>query len=231
MYRSKPERREALRSYPTSSATRSIKRGQRSLANRLVAAQRSAAFFDGPRDQGYGGLRYDGRWAGVATDLINDYELPSTANILHVQCEKGFLLHELKSQLPQSNVLGTETSPYAIATAHGFARGHIQEISPTHLPFPDDSFNLVVALGVAYTLTLADAVSCMREIQRLAAGDAFITLASYEEEWELDAMREWSLLGNLILREQEWVEVMSSAEYVGTYDLVTARKLGVSIAE
>ena len=34
--------------------------------NRAISLRFDAAYFDGPRAQGYGGYRYDGRWRTVA---------------------------------------------------------------------------------------------------------------------------------------------------------------------
>ena len=39
-------------------------------ANRETALKFGAEYFDGKREQGYGGYRYDGRWVPIARDIV-----------------------------------------------------------------------------------------------------------------------------------------------------------------
>ena len=48
-------------------------------------------YFDGTRQQGYGGYKYDGRWKSVALSMIKHYSLKQNAKILDIGCAKGFL--------------------------------------------------------------------------------------------------------------------------------------------
>ena len=47
-------------------------------------------YFDGAREQGYGGYYYDGRWVSVAKRLIERYNVSAKSNFLDVGCAKGF---------------------------------------------------------------------------------------------------------------------------------------------
>src|SRR5580698_10588187 len=67
-----------------------------------IARQFEYDYWDGERGYGFGGYKYDGRWAVVAQALIDRYHLASNAKILDVGCGKGFLLYELKKLLPQA---------------------------------------------------------------------------------------------------------------------------------
>src|SRR5438045_3795439 len=53
---------DALRSYPRSSGRGVI---SRTIKNRLAALPRDREFFDGARENGYGGFVDDGRWGPV----------------------------------------------------------------------------------------------------------------------------------------------------------------------
>lgn len=218
-----------LRSYPTSAASREVRVGQRSLGDRIVASMRGHDFFDGERNCGYGGLSYDGRWNPVARDFVEDFELNENSRVLQLQCEKGFLLHEFRSVVPGIEVRGTEDSDYALGHLHEGLEGCVVKCRPMELGFPTKSFDLVIALGIVYTLTMRDAIDTLREISRVSRGSAFVTLASYSSNAEYDAMREWSLLGNLILREAEWLQIMEWSGYTGAYNFVTATTLGVRL--
>ena len=65
-----------------------------------VAIQYSQDYWDGERQYGYGGYRYDGRWRAVAEDMARHYQLQPGNNILDVGCGKGFLLYEFTQVVP-----------------------------------------------------------------------------------------------------------------------------------
>ena len=78
---------------------------------------------------------------------------------------------------------------------------------------------------MVYTLNLGDAIQCLRRIDRLGFR-SFITLASYDTEEDLRLYRKWTLLGTtVILKREEWIEVMKHAGYVGDYTFIDAKRL------
>ena len=60
-----------------------------------IAKQFGYDFFDGERKYGYGGYKYDGRWAPVAQQMIEHYGLQPGMKVLDVGCGKGHLLYEM----------------------------------------------------------------------------------------------------------------------------------------
>lgn len=210
---------DALAGYPKPATPRKVI--ERGIANRLIAAERGAEFFDGARVNGYGGLKDDGRWAPIAANLIQTYGLAPGARVLQIQAEKGFLLREL--QALGLEVAGTETSEYAI----GQAVVKLDRGRPDELPYREGMFDFVIALGAVYTLDLPGAVRCLREIQRVGRGKSFITLAAYASEDDFWLMRCWSLLGTQILLKDHWLTVLEHAGYTGDYAFVTAQGLGL----
>ena len=56
-----------------------------------IARKFDKNFWDGDRKYGYGGYKYDGRWAIPAKKLIELYDLQDGASILDVGCGKGDL--------------------------------------------------------------------------------------------------------------------------------------------
>ena len=95
------------------------------------------------------------------------------------------------------------------------------------LPFEDKEFDFVISIGVVYTLTLRDAILCLKEIKRVGKGKSFITLGSYRNEEEFKLFRYWSVLGCTILHVDEWVEVLKEAGYTGDYQFITAEYLNL----
>ena len=56
-------------------------------------------YFDGTREQGYGGYKYDGRWRPLAVAMIKHYKLDNDSKILEIGCAKGYLIKEFKNLL------------------------------------------------------------------------------------------------------------------------------------
>lgn len=212
---------DALQSYPATPkpVADRVKAG---IAARIAAAPRGKDFFDGDRVNGYGGFKNDGRWARVAKYMVEQYGLPPGANVLQIQAEKGFLLSEF--QKLGMSIHGTETSEYAIENA---------EVPLDHAKysvFRQNSFDLVIAIGAVYTQTLTDAIAMLRSIEgaKRPGGHSFITLGAWESDEDFRLLRAWSLLGETLLKPDDWRSVMAHAGYTGDYKFVTAQSLGLA---
>ena len=184
----------------------------RTIEDRILAAYRGMDFFDGPRNCGYGGMKYDGiKWAATAEFIMEIY---NPRRVIQFGCEKGFLLAELK--LRGVDIIGIDSSPYA--------RSHALEGVKILPGLPSDQlgnpFDLALALGLVYTSNLGDAMSCIRMVERVAH-KAFITLMSTETDNEEKLLRRWTLLGTTILSKADWVEVLKHCGYTGDYWFIT----------
>ena len=65
-----------------------------------LALQWGYDYWDGSRETGYGGYRYDGRWRKVADAMIAAYGIRPGMRILDVGAGKGFLLHDFLEAVP-----------------------------------------------------------------------------------------------------------------------------------
>src|SRR6185437_14625017 len=74
--------------------------------NRRLALKFDVEYFDGPREQGYGGYHYDGRWRAVARKVVEHFRLKPGDRVLDIGCAKGFLLRDLQAELPGLQVFG-----------------------------------------------------------------------------------------------------------------------------
>jgi len=199
----------------------------RTIRNRILASYRGRDYYDGDRNNGYGGFKYDGRWVPIAKNMYREYSLNESSAVLQVGCEKGFLLHDFHQLYPKLKVRGTEVSAYAIEHAMPTVKPYITQAPFTELPFDDGEFDLVIAIGVVYTLTLSDAISCLKEIGRVGRGKAFVTLGAYRDEEEFRLFRYWTVLGCTVLHVDDWVEVLKEAGYRGDYHFATAKTLNL----
>ena len=82
-----------LEGYPLPKEPRYVSENLRKISNRIKAVNRDKEFFDGDRNNGYGGYNYDGRWVNLAKKIISEYGMKNNSKFLHVNSEKGFLLY------------------------------------------------------------------------------------------------------------------------------------------
>ena len=216
-----------LKGYPQPTKLRIVAKNLRTVHHRIIASQRDQDFFDGDRNYGYGGYKYDGRWIPIAERIIEDYSLQNNSSVLHLDCEKGFLLHDLVNAEPSLRIVGTETSDYAIEHAMPNVKNHIKKTTTIDLPFADNSFDFVIAFGVIYTQTLVDAIKTLKEINRISKGQSFITLAAYETDEEYFLFKDWTLLGTLMFKINEWETILKHAGYKGDYTFTGAQSLNL----
>lgn len=208
---------------------RFVSKNLRTIKNRIIASYKGKEFYDGDRNNGYGGYKYDGRWTKVASDIFRIYKLNNKAKILQIGSDKGFLLNDIKLIKPFSTVRGVENSSYAISKTLPKVKKFIIKSDFTKLPFKNNYFDFVIAIGPIYTLNLSDAIKCLKEIKRVGMGKSFITLGSYDTIAEFNLFRYWTLLGCTILSKSEWVEVLKHCKYTGDYMFNTSKSLNLKI--
>ena len=215
-----------LGEYPSPEKPRYVGSNLRTINHRIVATYRDKNFFDGDRNFGYGGFKYDGRWKKVADKLCDEYKLDNNSSFLQLGCEKGFLLKDLRSKYANIRITGLETSNYAISNSMNEIKNDVKFCDNyLKLNYKDNEFDFVMALGVVYTHSLGDAIKCLKEIQRVGKGKSFITLASYEDKNDYWLFKQWSLLGTTILLKSEWRELLGHVNYSGDYFFTNAATL------
>ena len=217
---------DLLNNYPVIKK-RYVSKNSRTIKNRIVASYRGKKFYDGKREDGYGGFKYDSRWKAVAKKIFDVYRLKDNAKILQIGCDKGFLLQDIKEIFPKAKVRGIEVSDYAIQSADKKIKKFIKKGLFYDLPFKKNEFDFVIAIGPVYSLNLANAIKCLKEIKRVGKDKSFITLGSYESERDFRLFRYWTVLGSTILKKKEWIEVLKHTKYNGDYKFNTAKSLNL----
>lgn len=186
-------------------------------ANRLIARRFGFEYFDGTRDQGYGGYRYDGRWRPIARDIADYFGLKAGDRVLDVGCAKGFLMRDLIEAVPGLEVWGLEVSQYAIDHCDEAVRGRIVRGSADRLPFPSGAFAAALGINVIHNLPYDACVAAVREIERLAPGRGYIQVDAYRNEEERDVFLDWVLTAETFGTPEMWVELFRKACYTGAY--------------
>jgi SAM-dependent methyltransferase len=185
--------------------------------NRLIARQFGREYFDGTRDQGYGGYRYDGRWLPIARDIVAHYRLAPGDRVLDIGCAKGFLMRDLMAVVPGLDVWGLEISSYAIESCHPDARGRIVRGTAQRLPFASNSFAAAICINVIHNLHYDACVEAVREIERAAPGRGYIQVDAYRNDNERDIFLDWVLTADTFGKPEMWRELFERAGYSGDY--------------
>jgi ubiquinone/menaquinone biosynthesis C-methylase UbiE len=183
-----------------------------------TARQFGEMYFDGPREYGYGGYRYDGRWIPVAEDVIRHFGLKAGDRILDVGCAKGFLIKDLMKVCPGLEAFGLDISEYALMHCDREVVGRIHLGNATRLPFPSGSFDAVISINTIHNLDRKGVVMALREIERLAPGRAFVQVDSYHTPEQRDLFMQWVLTAVFHDYPQGWVGVFEEAGYTGDWD-------------
>lgn len=175
-------------------------------ASRNIDGTFGKDYFDGDRSRGYGGYKDDGRWAAIAKKLQERYGLTAKSTVLDLGCAKGFLLKELALLIPGVAVRGFEVSQYAKDTAPDLVRPVIDVGYPTRLPYPDDSFDLVLAINAMHFMPEADVRRTFDEIKRVTrrGGHVFVQVDAYTNDLQHRSMMAWAPIIKTFLTPDGW---------------------------
>jgi len=204
---------------------------KRKLKQRIIAWGLDEAYYDGERENGYGGFTYDGRWQNLIPEFVRRYHLDENSRVLDVGCKKGFFLHDLKELYPGIQVKGVESHPYPIETSMPSVKPDIHLAPYSELPFEDGSFDFVLAFSSVYMLNLGGVANALREIERVGRGNSYVTLGAYNNDEERRIFEKWTLVGTTILHVDEWRELFDIVGYTGDYYFTTPASLNLGESE
>ncbi len=187
-------------------------------AHRQVARQFGPEFFDGDRLHGYGGYSYHPRFWQETVKLFRDhYGLADDASVLDVGCGKGFMLHDFKELMPNLQVAGLDISEYAIANAMEDVKPFVQVGNAKALPYPDDSFDLVISINTVHNLPLEECKQSLREIERVSRRHAFLIVDAWHDDTEKLRMHQWNLTALTYMHVDNWIRLFDEVGYQGDY--------------
>ena len=195
-----------------------LKRGEaKTLEQQELARKFNKDFFDGDRNNGYGGYSYNERfWINVVPDFIKFYNLKDGDKILDIGCGKGFMLYDFKKANSNFEVQGIDISEYAIKNAKPEVKDYLKIGDAKTLEYPDKYFDLAISITTVHNLELEDCKQGLREIERVSK-NKFITVDAYSNEKEKELMYAWNLTAKTILHTEEWKKLFIESRYTGDF--------------
>ena len=185
---------------------------------RTIARRFGKEFFDGDRNQGYGGFAYNAKfWQPVIPDFIKFWGLNSKSSVLDVGCAKGFMLYDLSKLIPGINLRGIDVSEYAINNSVSEIKKFVQIADAKKIPFPDNSFDVVISINTVHNLDRVECAEALREITRVSKKYSFITVDAYRNEDEKEKMHAWNLTAKTIMSVDDWKSFFKEVDYNGDY--------------
>jgi SAM-dependent methyltransferase len=185
-----------------------------------VASRFGEDYWDGARQYGYGGYRYDGRWRPIAERMAEHYNLKPGMRLLDVGAGKGFLLHEFTQVVPGLEVAGIDISAYGVANAKEEVRSALTVGDATTLPYDDNSFDLVISLGTLHNFAIENLWSAVSEIERVGRGGKYIMVESYRNQREKANLLYWQLTCKSFYSTGDWEWLYRKIGYTGDYGYI-----------
>jgi len=115
--------------------------------------------------------------------ILQELDKLSFQNFLDVGCAEGMFLLGVKNKCPQCSVYGVDFSAIGLQKAKNYVGqvGFLACADATHLPFRDNSFDLVLC---SETLEhIVDDITAFKELQRICKKACIITVPSFSNKW------------------------------------------------
>ena len=183
-----------------------------------IAKKFDKEYFDGVRNYGYGGYKYDGRWVPVAKKIINKYNLSNGSKVLDIGCAKAYLLQDLKKECKGLEVYGLDISEYAISKVSKSIKDNVQVGNAKSLPFKNNFFDCTLCINVIHNLKIKECKQAISEIIRVTKNNnTFIQVDAYRNEIEEKLFLDWVLTAETYGKPEFWLKIFKELNYYGDY--------------
>ena len=204
-----------LRSLPQTVRNITARETARTDEHIRTASEFGRDYFDGFREHGYGGYRYDGRWKPVGRDIVAHFGLKRGDRVLDIGCAKGFLVKDLLSI--GIDAYGVDVSEYALSNCEPEVVGRLHLGNAERLPFRDRSFSAALAINSLHNLPRSQCRTALAEMERIAPGMGFVQVDSYRTPEEKAMFERWVLTAKCHDYPDGWLQLFREAGYSGDW--------------
>ena len=127
------------------------------------------------------------------------------------------MLYDFLKAIPGINLKGVDISDYAVNNSVPEIKKFAQVANAKELPFPDNSFDVVILINTIHNLERAECAVALKEISRVSKKYSFITVDAYRNEEEKKRMLAWNLTAKTIMSVEEWKSFFHDSGYDGDY--------------
>ena len=186
--------------------------------DRAVARKFDVEYYDGDWLTGYGGYGYSPRfWTDTVAHIVDVYSLSNDSKILDIGCAKGYMMYDLSLLIPEAEIKGVDISQYAKDHAIEPMKENIVVSNANNLPFPDDYFDLVIAINTLHNLPLIDCKQAFREINRVTRNNSFVMNDAWRDAKGKQSMLSWNLTALTYMSCDDWEDLFKEVDYKGDY--------------
>ena len=199
----------------------------RTITKKVLANNFGYDYYDGDRENGYGGFKYDGRWKKFLIKIIKKYKLNKNSRVLDISAKKGFFMHDLTLLVPGIKVYGVEDHKYPIITSMKSVKENIKFVkSYCDIDYKADFFDFVHAHNAIYRYSFKDLIKIIKIISKISK-KAHITIPAYNNNKERLKFLDWSLHGTILFKKKEWRQLFKELGYDGDYYFSGAKSFGL----
>ena len=179
----------------------------------------SRHYYDGTREQGYGGYHDDGRWVPVAKQIYQTLEFSPDDSVCEIGSAKSFLLNAFLDHTPISEAYAVDASHYALSKSSYNEGLYLIHANAVALPFADNSIDHLISINSLHNfLDRAELVLAIAEIQRVTIKSCYIRIAAFNNLYEKSLIDQWATAGRGYFHVDEWLSIFKEAGYRGYYD-------------
>ena len=197
------------------------------IKKKCIANELDWRWYDGPRDLGYGGYVYDGRWKKFLPKIIKRYKLNNKSKVLELGCRKGFFLHDLKELLPGIKIVGVEDHKYPLVKCMKSVKKYTRFIEKYYLvKYPKNYFDFVICFNNIYRYNLVDMMKTLRVMEKIGRNN-YITIPGHNSENEKKKFERFSYNGTIFLNKKDWKKLFNYTGYTGDYFFTNSKLFGL----
>jgi ubiquinone/menaquinone biosynthesis C-methylase UbiE len=129
-------------------------------------------------------------------------------------------LYEFTQVVPGVEVMGLDSSVYALTHSKDEVRSNLVSGTAATLPFEDRSFDLVISITTLHNLYLYELWSALSEIERVSRGGKYVCVEAYRNEREKVNLMYWQLTCRAFHTPAEWEWLFHKTGYNGDFSFI-----------